>query len=1059
MGVAKSGVGLKAGLAAAAVGAVALGKAIYNVGEEFDNASDTIRVGTGKTGKALKRLEDDFKNVVSSVPTDFESAADAIAELNTRLNITGKPLRERTKQFLELSRITDTDVTENIKSVTRAFGDWEVAAGKQGKQLDKFFRASQGSGASVAELAENVVKFGAPLRQIGMSLDEATAMFAAFEKAGVNTSTMLPGLKMAMKVALQEDKDPARFIKAAFKGIEDGSIKSSRALELFGTRAGGDMIEAVQQGRFHLEEFTKSLATGNETIRKAGQETMDTSENLQLLGNKIKVLVAPAAEWLYDAVGKLSKAFATMNFKPLLRDLGLTDREIKNLGEAFRRVMDFIGPLVKSTIDGIAKYLKGFVGVIKGVVRVISAVLSGDFKEAWEGVKDIFSNYGKAILGLLKALTAPMRGAAKLVGGAIGDGFDSAWSRITGIFKAGANAAIGVLNSMIRVFNGIPFIPDIGEVGVIGGAGGNGAGRDVNGKSIGRQRGGKMLGGAPSGDSIPAMLERGEYVLNRNAVKAIGTRTLDAVNFGAAPRFQEGGPVRLISGGDVWGAVKDVAGYTPPGLAFKGAKAAVNWAKGFPEVISAISDISGMAGRFPGWVDPSWFINAAIDWLKGKTQKQGRSGSIANAGPLQQFNHTYPKHTLYDTSGKARFSEALTARIASWAGLPGKLFGQIAHGESGFFPGIYGVDPGGASTGYGLWAITAPFNDSRVSKYGGYEQMLNPLKNAKVAKEIYDAQGIGAWYGTQYVTSQRGGRVGMQSGGLAKGSAGRTVAWAQNNLGVTEGSARHRRWVEQTGGVFDPWCAVFVSAAMKAAGIAPPSNPSYSGAFLSGWGGGTNIGRSMSKAIPGDIIVFDKGDGGITDHVGIYEGAGKYISGNMSNAVVEANVADYGTVVGIVRPKYPGATAATAKGGVRKQSKPRKPKFTGSAGGIAAPAGSNKPGKNEFGLGSAIAAPPYGRTRGVVRDIVGPAPVVASEAEIDNSAEERKQVEEEHTAALKEVAAEMKRQTDLAESTIATNGIAALTALGDILKGTLGGSVQQASALAGAGHIGSIGRF
>ena len=39
------------------------------------------------------------------------------------------------------------------------------------------------------------------------------------------------------------------------------------------------------------------------------------------------------------------------------------------------------------------------------------------------------------------------------------------------------------------------------------------------------------------GDSILALLEPGEYVLNRNAVNEIGKENLDELNFEDAPRF------------------------------------------------------------------------------------------------------------------------------------------------------------------------------------------------------------------------------------------------------------------------------------------------------------------------------------------------------------------------------------------------------------------------------------------------------------------------------------------------------------------------------------------
>ena len=53
--------------------------------------------------------------------------------------------------------------------------------------------------------------------------------------------------------------------------------------------------------------------------------------------------------------------------------------------------------------------------------------------------------------------------------------------------------------------------------------------------------GGGDLPGKRTGDKNPAMLEDGEYVLNRNAVKAIGKGYLDYINDERYPRFQRGG--------------------------------------------------------------------------------------------------------------------------------------------------------------------------------------------------------------------------------------------------------------------------------------------------------------------------------------------------------------------------------------------------------------------------------------------------------------------------------------------------------------------------------------
>ena len=57
-----------------------------------------------------------------------------------------------------------------------------------------------------------------------------------------------------------------------------------------------------------------------------------------------------------------------------------------------------------------------------------------------------------------------------------------------------------------------------------------------------RAQNGLFVGGSGTGDKHPALLESGEYVLNRNAVGALGgPDALNSINFGAAPRFQKGG--------------------------------------------------------------------------------------------------------------------------------------------------------------------------------------------------------------------------------------------------------------------------------------------------------------------------------------------------------------------------------------------------------------------------------------------------------------------------------------------------------------------------------------
>ena len=67
----------------------------------------------------------------------------------------------------------------------------------------------------------------------------------------------------------------------------------------------------------------------------------------------------------------------------------------------------------------------------------------------------------------------------------------------------------------------------------------------VGGQQRPTQTGG-YFPGSRVGDRIHALVEEGEYVVNKKAVKKVGKRALDRLNYDVAPRFQAGGIVELL---------------------------------------------------------------------------------------------------------------------------------------------------------------------------------------------------------------------------------------------------------------------------------------------------------------------------------------------------------------------------------------------------------------------------------------------------------------------------------------------------------------------------------
>ncbi len=559
----------KGGAGIAAVGAVAVvaGKQLYDLAKQFDEAYDTIRVGTGATGRELEKLKGNFKEVARTVPNDFKEVGTAVADLNTRLGLSGKPLEAMAENMLHLSNITGTDLEGNIKSVARAFVDWEVPVKKQTGALDGLFRLSQKSGASVSEIADNIQKFGSPLRTLGLNIDYAAAMFANFERAGVNMQTMVPGLKLAIgnmvdptdelakkfeTLGVEADK-PAAGLQKIFAAIGNDSQlskveKMTLAMEVFGKRAGADMAEAVRQGRFDVGAFMDTFNDKNgDSIRKAADETYDFSENVRILTNNLKIYLEPAANEVFTALDRMVRR---------INDAMTAQREGRAETDDLATAFQVLGAAIRAT----GWLFRQFFTLVRNSFTKAKSNVR-DFSLAWKFLKEevteninqikrafgMLYNFIKAninkVVGDMKAFAS----TTKNVFGAVKDGivsaFSSAWGRVKSIFQGAKGFVVGFVNSILGILDSIPGV-DISPISL-----GTGEGTSKRGRPRGLQRGGVLQGGAASGDSIPAMLERGEYVLNRKAVEKIGVGRLNHINFKSASRFQTGGVVGLQDGG------------------------------------------------------------------------------------------------------------------------------------------------------------------------------------------------------------------------------------------------------------------------------------------------------------------------------------------------------------------------------------------------------------------------------------------------------------------------------------------------------------------------------
>ena len=283
---------------------------------KVDEAYDNIAAGTGATGEALQELQDSFDNVYGNFKADSEDTSKAIADINTRFGFTGEILENCSKDFLKFAEVNNTDVSSAIQNVSRYMGDAGIESSQYSDVLDALTAASQASGISVDNLAETLTKYGAPMRALGLSTQESIALFAQWEKAGVNTETAFSGMKKAISNWSSEGKDAkVEFQKTldTIASAPDIASATTLAIDAFGTKAGPDLADAIQGGRFSVEEFLKvveasegQLNNSFEAMQDGPDKAKEAMHQLQLAGSGLsEVAISSFAPVLTDIIADI----------------------------------------------------------------------------------------------------------------------------------------------------------------------------------------------------------------------------------------------------------------------------------------------------------------------------------------------------------------------------------------------------------------------------------------------------------------------------------------------------------------------------------------------------------------------------------------------------------------------------------------------------------------------------------------------------------------------------------------------------------------------------------
>lgn len=413
--------------AAIAAGVVVAFKGLYEIGDTWNEITNTIRVGTGAQGEALDGLVQSVKNVGNKIPAELTDIGTVVADLNTRLGLTGDTLEKVASQYLEGSRILGEDL--DIRTTTASFSAFGIEGEAVSGALDRLFQISQATGVGVNELATKT-KDAAPLvKALGFDFDETASLVGGFDKAGLDASKMLGPLGAGLARMAKDGEQPRDVFPRVLEELEkliaagDEGAAIDLASGVFGTRGAAQFVNAVASGALELDNLVGGLGATEDTILGLGAETMTMAEHWQVLKNNASSALEPLGSAVFQS---LLSTFQNLmphlqSFASWLGDnlwvLGVLAGFIGvTLVAAFA---SWAVSIWASTIALLANPITWIVLLVVGLIAAIVLlvknwdVVTEAMGKAWEWLKDIWSTAVEAVKEWTKGLWESISGAFK----------------------------------------------------------------------------------------------------------------------------------------------------------------------------------------------------------------------------------------------------------------------------------------------------------------------------------------------------------------------------------------------------------------------------------------------------------------------------------------------------------------------------------------------------------------------------------------------------------------------------------------------------------------------
>lgn len=244
--------------------------AITKQGLELNETLTEVQGRSGAVGEQWDRMSDAIQKRNRDTTLSLQEIGDGVAALKTDLGLAGDEMDTASKKLTDFGLVAREVFADSVRGADDLKDAFNLTLAETFVVLDTLVASQQKYGGVITQNRAALVKLAPALSAANLSWQEGNELINLANASGVDAADMITALQKALtKVKSPEE---LRTLIADIQETEDGFLRSEKASDLFGAKAGAKMAAVLAPGKGALEDYGLTAEETAGRVDKAAEQ-------------------------------------------------------------------------------------------------------------------------------------------------------------------------------------------------------------------------------------------------------------------------------------------------------------------------------------------------------------------------------------------------------------------------------------------------------------------------------------------------------------------------------------------------------------------------------------------------------------------------------------------------------------------------------------------------------------------------------------------------------------------------------------------------------------------